>query len=110
MMTHFHPLDRIRELCQERGWSYYQLAQQSGVPYSTLNTMMLKANMPTLPTLLRLCNGFGISVAQFFEPDRILPELSPDQQQCLALWDELTEQDKQLACAYMHGLLKRLHT
>lgn len=107
-MNEFHPLDRIRELCEERGWSYYQLSRESGIPYSTLNTMMLKSNMPTLPTLLRLCNGFGISMAQFFEPEESFSELTPDQRQCLSMWDALSSQDKQLASAYMNGLLKRL--
>ena len=57
---------RIKELCEERGFSYYELAKRSEIPYSTLNTMMLKENQPSLPTLKKLCNGFGITLLQFF--------------------------------------------
>ena len=35
---------RIKELCEERGFSYYELAKRSDIPYSTLNTMILKEN------------------------------------------------------------------
>ena len=38
-MNEINPLDRIQQLCDERGWSYYQLAKASGITYSTLNTM-----------------------------------------------------------------------
>ena len=54
-MNELNPLDRIRELCEQRKWSYYQLSKASGIPYSTLNTMLNKENMPSLPTLQKLC-------------------------------------------------------
>lgn len=47
----FNAIERIKELCAERGYSYYELAKRSQIPYSTLNTMILKNNSPTLPTL-----------------------------------------------------------
>ena len=53
-MNNFDPLKRIQELCEERGWSCYQLAKASGIAYSTLSTMLNKQNMPTLPTFLKL--------------------------------------------------------
>lgn len=85
-MNNFDPLKRIQELCEERGWSCYQLAKASGIAYSTLSTMLNKQNMPTLPTLLKLCEGFGISVTDFFEPDRSLTGLTPEQSECLTLF------------------------
>ena len=65
IMTELNPLDRIQELCDERNWSYYQLAKVSGIAYSTLSTMINKHNMPSLPTLQKLCSGFGISITDF---------------------------------------------
>ena len=55
-MTELNPLDRIQELCDERNWSYYQLAKVSGIAYSTLSTMINKHNMPSYSaeTLLRV--------------------------------------------------------
>ena len=43
-------LDRIRYLCRQRNLSCYELAKRSGIPYSTLNTLLLKETQPSLPT------------------------------------------------------------
>lgn len=107
-MDNFNPLERIKELCEERNWSYYQLAKASGITYSTLNTMINKQNMPSLPTLQKLCRGFGISITDFFEPDRSLTGLTEDQAQCLTLFTSLPDKDRQLALAYLKGLARQL--
>lgn len=107
-MNNFNPLERIKELCDERGWSYYHLAKASGITYSTLSTMINKHNMPSLSTLLKICHGFGISITDFFEPDKSLSGLTEDQSQCLTLFTALSESDKMLAIAYMKGLSKQL--
>ncbi|MGN1031072.1 MAG: helix-turn-helix domain-containing protein [Butyricicoccaceae bacterium] len=65
-MSEFDAVERIHALCQARSWSYYKLAQKSGIPYSTLNTMLRKTNAPSLPSLSKICDGFGITLAQFF--------------------------------------------
>lgn len=98
------PLTRIQELCNERNWSYYQLAKASGITYSTLSTMINKKNMPSLPTLYRLCDGFGISIVEFFEPGRSQSGLTEDQTVLLSLFTLLSEEDKKMAIAYVKGL------
>lgn len=107
-MEEFQPLKRIQELCEERNWSYYQLSKASGIAYSTLNTMLNKQNSPSLPTLQKLCEGFGISMTDFFEPCKSLTGLTEDQSMCLALFTSLSPEDKKLAIAYMKGLSRKL--
>ena len=107
-MNEFDSLERIRQLCEERNWSYYQLSKVSGIAYSTLSTMMNKHNALTLPTLQKLCNGFGISVTDFFEPDRSSSSLTDDQAECLSLFNVLSPEDKRLALAFLKGLSKTL--
>ena len=107
-MKEFDPLERIEELCKERNWSYYQLSKVTGIAYSTLNTMINKHNMPSLPTLQRLCEGFGISITDFFDPDRSSSLLTADQAECLSLFTALEPADKKLAIAYLKGLAKIL--
>lgn len=107
-MNELDPLKRIQELCDERGWSYYQLAKASRITYSTLNTMINKQNMPSLSTLQKLCDGFGISLSDFFEPDRSASVLTEEQAQCLALFTPLSKADRQLALAYLKGLARQL--
>ena len=35
-MQNFAVIARIQELCNARGWTYYRLAKESGITYSTL--------------------------------------------------------------------------
>mgnify|MGYP006063454499 FL=1 len=107
-MTEFNALERIRELCTERKWSYYHLSKASGITYSTLNTMLNKQNQPSLLTLQKLCAGFGISIAEFFAPDVSHSCLTEEQSACLSLFTALSAEDKKLAIAYMKGLAKKL--
>lgn len=102
------PLKRIQELCEERNWSYYQLSKATGIAYSTLSTMINKQNMPSIPTLFKLCQGFGITVSDFFEPGRSNQGLTGEQALCLNLFTSLSQEDRQLALAYMKGLSKKL--
>lgn len=47
-MGEFDVISRIDALCKARSWSYYRLAKESGIPYSTLNTMLHKTYVPTV--------------------------------------------------------------
>lgn len=106
-MNDFDVLERIHELCQARSWTYYRLAKESGIPYSTLNTMLHKSYVPTVPSLMKICDGFGITLAQFFSLDCENAKLTEDQRQCLASWNTLDSRSKELALAFMAGLAAR---
>jgi len=108
MTQEFNVNNRIKELCEERGFSYYELAKRSDIPYSTLNTMILKENQPSLSTVRKLCKGFGITLLQFFNTEDAPVALSGTQKECLALFDVLTPEEQALTIAYMKGLLHRL--
>lgn len=98
-------IQRIKELCEARSWTYYRLAKESGITYSTLNTMLNKSNMPSIPTLFRICEGFGITLAQFFSERDETVVLTGEQKAHLAMWSELNPQGKRLADTYIQGLL-----
>lgn len=58
---------RIAELCKERGITQYQLYLKTGVPQSTLSTIM-KCCYPSmkLRILYEICDGLEIRLADFF--------------------------------------------
>ena len=58
-------IQHIQDLCKERSWTYYRLAKEADIPYSTLNNMVNRTNIPTIPTLQKLCDAFGITLAAF---------------------------------------------
>jgi transcriptional regulator with XRE-family HTH domain len=109
MSQEFDTIHRIKELCEERNYSYYELAKRSNIAYSTLNTMILKNNPPTLPTLNKLCEGFGITLLQFFNEETTFnnESLTPEQSECLSLFSILSPEEQSLALAYMKGLSHR---
>jgi len=106
-MAEFDVVARIQELCASRSWTYYRLAKASGIPYSTLSTMLHKTNVPSVPSLMKICDGLGITLAQFFSDQDETAKLTSDQKDCLGLWDSLDAQSKALASAYMRGLADR---
>lgn len=108
MNQNFDAIERIKQLCRERGYSYYELAKRSNIAYSTLNTMILKNNTPTLSTIDKLCDGFGITLLQFFDPEKHADSLSAEQQECLELFCTLSPEDRRLAISFMKGLSHKL--
>lgn len=90
------PMDakvRIRELMQERGWSEYRLAIASGLSQSTVANIFNRNTTPSVNTLEAICQGFGITLAQFFaEGDMV--ELTPEQRQMFEAWSSLTKSQK----------------
>ena len=103
-MQEFDVVARIEELCQARSWSYYRLSKASGIPYSTLNTMLHKTNVPSVPSLAKICGGFGITLARFFSDTDETALLTVDQKECLQLWNRLSARNRELAAVYMTGL------
>lgn len=101
-------IKHIEELCIERNWSLYKLAKESGIPYSTLNNTIRRTNIPSIPTLQKICNGFGLSLSDFFADQTPPKQLNEQQKQLLDDFDQLNLEGKRLATAYINGLLRRL--
>lgn len=59
-------LKKIMNLLEERQWTIYRLAKESGIPYSSLNSLFQKNNQPTISTLEKICSGFHITMFEFF--------------------------------------------
>ena len=59
---------RLLDLCQERGITINKLANISGVTQSTLNNIISgRNNSATVATIKKLCDGLGITLADFFD-------------------------------------------
>ena len=106
-MNEFDVMGRIKELCTSRSWTYYRLAKEAGIPYSSLSTMLHKAYVPSIPSLIKICNGFGITLSQFFAIEDDAAKLTKKQRVCLEYWNQLDEQSQTLALVYMKGLADR---
>ena len=59
-------LEKIRKYRIERAWTEYQLAENSELPQSTISSWYRKNQIPTIPSMEKICKAFGITLAQFF--------------------------------------------
>ena len=108
-MSEINVTERIKKLCEVRSWSYYRLAKESRVTYSTLSTMLNKDMVPSIPTLEKICRGFGISLSQFFLEDEETSLLTEQQKEHLKNWNALTAENQACADNFLRFLLEQQH-
>lgn len=60
-------VERINNLCKEKRMTYYALSYASAVPLTTLMHIVDKSTVnPGVLTIGKLCEGFGITLKEFF--------------------------------------------
>lgn len=95
-------LEKIRKFRIERNWTEYQLAEKSELPQSTISSWYRKNQIPTIPSLEKICRAFGISLAQFFTDDYAeIAALTKQQSELLHQWNKLTEKQKKIIVQLM---------
>ena len=62
-------LEKITKMREERHWTEYQLAEKSGLTQSTISSWYRKNMLPTIPSLIKICDAFGVNLSQFFLED-----------------------------------------
>ena len=85
---------RIRALMAERKWSEYRLAVESGLSQSTVANIFNRNTTPSISTLEAICNGFGITLAQFFSEGDMV-ELTDEQKEMFTAWSTLNKEQKE---------------
>ena len=59
---------RLKELLKEKGCTQYKLSSLTGVPQSTISTIMTKKSRTCkLDTILLLAQGLGVTAKDFFD-------------------------------------------
>ncbi len=95
-------IERIKELRDARGWSTNQLALEAELTQSTVSTVLTKTNsLPSLETLIRLCNAFGITLAQFFMEEEQSELVSAQEKILIEEYRKLSEKKKKAVLALL---------
>ncbi len=84
----------ITENREARGWTEYQLAEHSGLPQSTISSWYRKNMIPTVPSLEKICQAFGITLAQLFAEQGTPVTLTESQAELLGRWSRLDEEQQ----------------
>ena len=68
MDTYTAVKNRLLVLCEQHGMSIHKLALESAVAPSTIKNILYgKSQNPGIVTLKMLCDGFGITLIDFFD-------------------------------------------
>lgn len=94
---------RLRQLLRERGWTEYKLSKECGLAQSTIGNIFRRNTVPSLDTLETICNGFGITMSQFFA-DAEMVELTPDMKELFNCWVCLTPSQKDAALQMLKAM------
>lgn len=87
---------RIKQLMEIKNITEYRLSKLSGLSQSTISNIFVRNTAPTIPTIEAICNGLGITLAQFFadDSDEEPVYLSKEQKKFFNEWMSLTSEQK----------------
>ena len=95
--------ERLRRLLNERGWTEYKLAKKCGLSQSTIANIYRRNTVPSIATLEAICNGFGITLSQFFADEQMV-ELTPELKDIFDCWIDLTPNQKDAALQMLKAM------
>lgn len=87
-----------------RGWTEYQLAERSGLPQSTIFSWYKKHMTPSFASLEKICDGFGITMSQFFAEESERIALNEQQREMLEKWNRLSDSQKSSLLSLMDSM------
>ena len=82
--------DRIRKLRRERDWTQRDLAEKVGVDYKNVSNYEVGRLVPSLKTLQRLADAFGVSIEELNQDHPQEPVLAIEDPELLRLFRELS--------------------
>ena len=97
-------LTEIVKMREARGWSEYQLAEQAGLPQSTISSWYRKKALPSVTSLERICATFGITMSALFAEGEEAVVLSEEQRQLLAAWARLDGAQQAALLAFLERI------
>ena len=92
---------RVKELCVKHKVTKYRLSQLTGMSQTALGNIMNMKSMPTVLTLEKICDAFGITMAQFFAGEGKRPDLTQEQKEIIETWDMLGAEERRILLKFI---------
>ena len=86
---------KLHRLVDEKGWTEYRLSKECGLSESTIANIFRRNTIPSISTLEAICNGFGVTLSQFFA-DYDMVEMTPELKELFDQWTTLTAEQKKI--------------
>lgn len=99
--------ERIEQLLAEKNMSRYRLGQYSDLNDTTLYNIMKRKTIPSIITLSKICDGFGITLAQFFYDSENNMEYTKEERNLLSSFSRLSAYDRGVVLLMIDILGKR---
>ncbi len=100
-------LGMIRKNREARGWTEYQLAERSGLPQSTISSWYKKGMTPSVSSLEKICDAFGLTLSQFFADGEDRLALTADQRSMLDKWNCLSPGQQKALLSFMDSMMDK---
>ena len=62
----FNTVERINELMNMKGWTPYELSNQTGISTNAIYDWNKIGAMPTMPNIIKICEAMKITLEYFF--------------------------------------------
>lgn len=85
---------RIKKWMNFYGWNAYRLKKLTNLSDSTIRGLFKENREPSIPTLQKVCDAFGISLSEFFLDREVLPEEGSELWMVTKMWGQLDEEGK----------------
>jgi transcriptional regulator with XRE-family HTH domain len=96
-------LEKISVYRKERDWTEYELAKRADLPQSTISSWYRKNMQPSLSSLDKIAQAFGLTLSQMLsEDDNIIA--SEEEKAVLHEWNRLEPQQKQYLLDFLRSL------
>ena len=109
-MTETDVLERIEYLRKKKGWSQYKLSLEAGLTQSTLNNMFTRKTLPSISTLISICDAWNITLSEFFTDEKAESLILNNSEKTLVLsFRSLSDKNKQAVLNLCNNLDWRLN-
>lgn len=100
-------LQKLDKLRREKGFSLFKLTELTGLSENTIYNWYNKGSQPTIEALKAVCDALNVSLSYLFA-DNIGESISAQEEELIALFRNLTAEQKDLYIKLLKELTKTL--
>lgn len=95
----FNVVERINELMNKKGWTSYELSNQTGISTNAIYDWNKIGAVPTIPNIIKICEVMGITLEDFFCVGSY--QYTQEENKTLDKWFALSDLEKSMVMKLM---------